>query len=203
MSYLINEIFHSIQGEGVNTGRAAIFIRFSRCNLWTGREEDRAGAVCTFCDTDFRHADRMSLFDIRDRVIELRGGTYPMLVLTGGEPLLQADPLLINCLRDMGHYVAVETNGTQALPSAPLDWVCVSPKGNARLKLRYGDELKLVYPQRNARPEFYELLDFRVFWLSPMDGPNLTENTAAALDYVKAHPRWRLNVQTHKQIGAR
>lgn len=208
MSYLINEIFLTIQGEGVHTGRTAVFLRFSRCNLWTGREEDRHRAICRFCDTDFTHGQRMELADIGAELKRLWGDRFchrpgrKMVVLTGGEPLLQVDRPLINYLRGLGFYIAVETNGTQRLPH-PVDWVCVSPKAGARLVLNRGDELKLVYPQTDAEPEAYAHLDFRTFWLSPMDGPDIDTNTAAALDYVMNHPQWRLNVQTHKLIGVR
>jgi 7-carboxy-7-deazaguanine synthase len=203
MTYLINEIFYTLQGEGVNTGKPAVFIRFARCNLWTGREADREAAICRFCDTDFLHGKRMALEDILSRVTNLTRGIRPrpMIVLTGGEPLLQVDAALINALR-RDYYVAVETNGTQGLP-APVDWVCVSPKAATSLVLRCGDELKLVYPQTGGEPERYEDLTFRVFWLSPMDGPDIAQNTKAAVEYCLEHPRWRLNIQTHKVIGVR
>lgn len=205
MTYLVNEIFYTIQGEGYWTGRPAVFVRFSRCNLWTGREKDRfTTAICQFCDTDFLHGERLSLRDISDRVDELSGDTMPMIVLTGGEPLLQVDKFMILWLRQRGHYVAVETNGTQPLP-APVDWLCVSPKRGAPLNVISGDELKLVYPQDGFDPSWClnAAMKFDHYWLSPMDGPHLAENTEAALNYVLDHPRWRLNIQTHKVIGVR
>lgn len=207
MTYLVNEIFYTLQGEGYWTGRPAVFVRFSRCNLWTGREEDRARAVCKFCDTDFTHADKIPLGGI----IDLVGSAWPwsgyrpgnpMVVLTGGEPGLQIDQKLIDALHELGFYIAIETNGTQFLPQ-DIDWVCVSPKAGATLWEKEGDELKVVWPQSLPLEDIYSDTDFLHYWLSPMDGPNLAENTAAAIDYVKAHPHWRLNIQTHKAIGIR
>ena len=176
MSYTVKEIFYTLQGEGLQAGRPAVFLRFSGCNLWTGREQDRATAVCTFCDTDF--------------------------VCTGGEPLLQLDEAAITALHARGFTVAVETNGTQPAP-AGLDWICVSPKANAPLVLTHGDELKLVYPQPTAMPERFAALDFTHFLLQPMDGPDGSANTRAALDYCLTHPQWRLSLQTHKTLGIR
>lgn len=203
MAYLVNEIFATLQGEGYWTGRTAVFCRFSRCNLWTGREQDRASAVCRFCDTDFTASKRYAqASELADEISQAwPGGEGRMVVLTGGEPLLQADDALIWHLKHRGFYVAVETNGTIAPPER-IDWLCVSPKVNAELKIHAGDELKLVYPQ-GPDPSVYLGLDFDHYWLSPMDGPNLAENTAAAVAYVLKHPRWRLNVQTHKLIGVR
>ena len=206
MTYHINEIFYSIQGEGYWTGRPAVFVRFSRCNLWTGREQDRPKAICKFCDTDFTAAERLDLDDLLDWVY----GAWPswplgkmrrMVVLTGGEPALQVDPILISVLHKAGFYIAIETNGTRRLADG-IDWICVSPKAGSPLQVRSGDELKLVYPQW-IDPADLEHLDFAHFWLSPMDGPNLAQHTAAALEYVLAHPQWRLNIQTHKVIGVR
>jgi len=222
MSYTVKEIFYTLQGEGANVGRAAVFCRFSGCNLWTGREQDRARAVCTFCDTDFvgvgsdggRFATAEALADAvaerwRDGVgTEPRdaatSGARPLVVCTGGEPLLQLDEAAVRALRERGFEVAVETNGTQPAP-AGLDWICVSPKAHAPLVLTAGDELKLVYPQREpeAQPERFERLRFRHFFLQPMDGPDLAANTEAAVAYCLAHPRWRLSVQTHKVVGLR
>lgn len=215
--YTVKEIFYTLQGEGANAGRAAVFCRFSGCNLWTGREEDRAHAVCTFCDTDFvgvgpdggRFASAEELaeaVDARWPKDEHGGdvGGRKLVVCTGGEPLLQLDAAAIAALHARGFEVAVETNGTQPAPEG-LDWICVSPKANAPLVQTRGDELKLVYPQTepDAQPERFEHLDFRHFFLQPMDGPKLKENTAAAIAYCLAHPRWRLSVQTHKVVGIR
>lgn len=191
MTYLINEIFYSIQGEGIQTGRPAVFVRFSRCNL-----------ACSWCDTDFSAATRYSLTELRDAIDALwptRSGG--LVILTGGEPSLQVDDALIQVLRSRNHEIAIETNGTRPLPER-IDWICVSPKANAPLLVTRGDELKLVYPQW-IDPADLEHLDFSHFLLSPMDGPELAENTAAAMDYCLKNPRWRLNIQTHKVVGAR
>lgn len=208
--YTVKEIFYTLQGEGANAGRAAVFCRFSGCNLWTGREADRATAVCDFCDTDFvgvgpdggRFADAHALADaVASRWPSPdRAGRF--VVCTGGEPLLQLDEPAIHALHDRGFAVAVETNGTQPAPDG-LDWICVSPKANARLVLRRGNELKLVFPQPDFDPEQLEPLDFDDFFLQPMDGPHLAENTRAAVEYCLAHPKWRLSLQTHKQLGIR
>jgi 7-carboxy-7-deazaguanine synthase (Cx14CxxC type) len=194
----------------VHAGRPAVFCRFSGCNLWTGREQDRASAVCTFCDTDFvgigpdggRFGTADELADaVAARWPEVEGGRR-FVVCTGGEPLLQLDEAAIDALHARGFEVAVETNGTQPLP-AGLDWVCVSPKANAPVVVEGGDELKLVYPQRVAPPERFEGLAFAHWLLQPMDGPQVAENTRLAIDYCLAHPRWRLSVQTHKVVGIR
>lgn len=220
--YTVRELFYTLQGEGANAGRAAVFCRFSGCNLWTGREADRAAAVCRFCDTDFvgvgpdggRFRSAALLAEaVAERWTEGAGrtpaesraaGARPLVVCTGGEPLLQLDAAAVDALRGAGFEVAVETNGTQPAPPG-LDWVCVSPKAGAPLALTAGDELKLVYPQPEpeAHPSRFERLDFRQFWLQPMDGPSLAANTAAAVAYCLAHPRWRLSVQTHKIAGVR
>lgn len=209
--YTVKEIFFTLQGEGANTGRAAVFCRFSGCNLWTGREEDRHGAVCRFCDTDFvgvsddggRYADAASLAEaIASRWPAGHTSGKRFVVCTGGEPLLQLDEPLIDALHAHGFVVAVETNGTQAAP-AGLDWVCVSPKAGAPLVTVSGTELKLVYPQPGAEPERYEALAFSHWYLQPMDGPNRDANTRAAIEYCLAHPRWRLSVQMHKSLGLR
>lgn len=198
--YLINDIFYTLQGEGYWSGRAAVFLRFSRCNLWTGREEDRASAVCTFCDTDFTKGTRMPLEELLEAVDSYRFPSgEPMVVLTGGEPLLQVDAELLDGLRRKGFYIAVETNGTRPIPDG-IDWVCVSPKP-APLKVAKADELKVVYPQHNLRPEQFAGFPAGDYWISPMDGPNLEANTQAAVEYCLANPQWRLNLQTHKQIG--
>jgi len=210
MAYSVKEIFLTLQGEGAQAGRAAVFCRFAGCNLWSGLERDRASAVCRFCDTDFvgmdgsgggRFADAAALAAAIAREWG-EGRAHRLVVLTGGEPLLQVDTALIDALHGEGFAVAVETNGTVAAP-AGLDWVCVSPKAGADLIQRRGDELKLVFPQEGLDPARLEALEFRQFFLQPMDGPALAENTAAAIAYCIAHPRWRLSVQAHKIVGIR
>jgi 7-carboxy-7-deazaguanine synthase (Cx14CxxC type) len=211
MSYSVKEIYATLQGEGAHTGRAAVLLRFAGCNLWSGREADRASATCDFCDTDFVGTDgpqggtfesapalAAAVAAVWDAAHDSREGAY--VVCTGGEPLLQLDATLIAALHKEGFEVAVETNGTQPAP-AGLDWICVSPKANAPLRQRKGDELKLVFPQKGALPELYEELDFRHFFLQPMDGPRRDENTRSAVDYCRRHPRWRLSLQTHKLLG--
>lgn len=211
MSYSVKELFYALQGEGAHAGRPAVFCRFAGCNLWSGREQDRRHAVCTFCDTDFRgldgpgggrYADAEALARrIADAWTGARApGVRPYAVCTGGEPLLQVDAALIDALHNQGFEIAVETNGTQSAPPG-IDWICVSPKARAPLRLRRGDELKLVYPQPDAPPERFESLDFQRFYLQPMDGPQLAEHTAQAIAYCQAHPRWRLSLQTHKLLG--
>ena len=201
MTYRINEIFYSIQGEGHWTGRPAVFVRFSGCNLWNGVEEDRASAICTFCDTNFVDYEEYSLNQLVNEItLQWPGGGTPMVIFTGGEPLLQLDDPLVDTLRDQGWYTAVETNGTKPI-LVDVDWVCVSPKTRT-VRVTEGDELKLVYPQR-VTPTMFAQLNFQHFWLSPMDGPNLVENTAQAYRYCLDHPQWRLNTQLHKQIGVR
>ena len=210
MAYSVKEIFYTLQGEGRNAGRAAVFCRFAGCNLWSGREQDRAEAVCTFCDTDFVGTDGTEGGKFRDAealaaAIDAAwaGGSGPkMVVLTGGEPLLQVDAPLLDALHARGFEIAVETNGTVVPPSG-IDWLCVSPKADAPLAVSGGDELKLVFPQAEAMPERFEGLAFDHFLLQPMDGPALAENTAAAIAYCMAHPKWRLSVQTHKVVGIR
>ncbi|WP_298234287.1 7-carboxy-7-deazaguanine synthase [uncultured Azohydromonas sp.] len=207
MAYAVKEIFYTLQGEGAQAGRAAVFCRFAGCNLWSGREADRAAAVCRFCDTDFvgtdgpgggKFADAAAL---AEAVAALwPGGGKPLVVCTGGEPLLQLDAPLIEALHARGFEIAVETNGTQPAP-AGLDWICVSPKSDAPLALTRGDELKLVFPQPEAMPERFEALDFRHFILQPMDGPERERNTQLALRYCLEHPRWRLGLQTHKVLN--
>ena len=210
MSYAVKEIFRTLQGEGAHTGRATVFCRFTGCNLWSGREADRATAQCRFCDTEFVGTDgtRAGRYETADDLagtIEQEWGETRDLravVLTGGEPLLQADKPLLDALHARGFWIAVETNGTIAPPPG-LDWICVSPKAGTELCLRAGDELKLVYPQAGAPPEDFSALDFRRFSLQPMDGPEVAENTARAVAYCLAHPQWRLSLQTHKTIGIR
>jgi 7-carboxy-7-deazaguanine synthase len=208
MGYYVKEIFLTLQGEGINTGRTAVFCRFAGCNLWSGNEADRAQAACNFCDTDFvgtegpgggRFADAQAL-SLRIAETWGSGRTGRLVVLTGGEPLLQVDEPLVAALHQQGFEVAVETNGTQ-LPPPGLDWICVSPKAGAPLVLTHGDELKLVFPQRGLTPSEFECLDFRYFLLQPMDGPDQAGNTRLAVDYCRAHPRWRLCLQTHKLLG--
>jgi 7-carboxy-7-deazaguanine synthase len=212
MSYAVKEIFYTLQGEGANAGRAAVFCRFAGCNLWTGREQDRANAVCQFCDTDFvgigpdggRFATAAELAAAVDSrwPAGAEGGARKLVVCTGGEPLLQLDADAVDALHARGFEVAVETNGTQE-PPAGIDWICVSPKVGAPLVLTHGDELKLVYPQQGGEPERFEHLRFRNFFLQPMDGAHASENTRLAVDYCLRHPRWRLSVQTHKVLGIR
>ena len=208
MSYAVKELFLTLQGEGGQAGRAAVFCRFAGCNLWTGREEDRADAVCTFCDTDFVGTDGLGGGKFRtagllaDEVARHWGDerAHRFVVLTGGEPLLQVDRALTDALHARGFTVAVETNGTVPRPEG-LDWVCVSPKADAPVAIESGDELKLVYPQPTLLPEAVEHLDFDHLFLQPMDGPDRAANTEAAITYCLAHPRWRLSVQTHKYLG--
>jgi 7-carboxy-7-deazaguanine synthase (Cx14CxxC type) len=210
MTYAVKELFYTLQGEGANTGRPAVFCRFAGCNLWTGREADRATAVCRFCDTEFVGTDGPGGGKFATAE-ELAGavaaawpggdpGARPLVVCTGGEPLLQVDRPLVDALHAAGFEIAVETNGTVD-PPAGLDWVCVSPKAEAELVVGSGDELKLIYPQEGAPPERYAELRFRHFFLQPMDGPAREANTRAALEYCLAHPRWRLSLQTHKLLG--
>jgi 7-carboxy-7-deazaguanine synthase len=210
MTYAVKEIFYTLQGEGANAGRPAVFCRFAGCNLWSGREADRASAVCGFCDTDFVGTDGPGGGKFRSAV-ELaaaaaaawpagRSEGRPLVVCTGGEPLLQLDEPLVAAFHAEGFEVAVETNGTVP-PPAGIDWLCLSPKAGAPPVVVVGDELKLVFPQPGAEPARYEGLRFRHFFLQPMDGPAREANTRAALDYCLAHPRWRLSLQTHKLLG--
>jgi 7-carboxy-7-deazaguanine synthase (Cx14CxxC type) len=208
--YSVKEIFYTLQGEGAHTGRAAVFCRFAGCNLWSGREADRASAICQFCDTDFADTNgpgggKFASAEELAAAVEQQwpGSEAPgtrFVVCTGGEPLLQLDHALIDALHARGFEIAVETNGTIAAPHG-LDWICVSPKAGAALVQRAGDELKLVYPQPGAEPAAFESLPFHHFFLQPMDGPNREANTRAALNYCLDHPRWRLSLQTHKLLG--
>ncbi|ARN80353.1 7-carboxy-7-deazaguanine synthase [Methylocystis bryophila] len=210
MPYAVKEAFLTLQGEGLQAGRAAVFCRFAGCNLWSGREKDRGEADCRFCDTDFVGADGEGggVFRTASGLAAHLAGlwgearAHRFAVLTGGEPLLQLDLALIAALHEQGFEIAVETNGTFPAPEG-LDWICVSPKAGTSLALRQGDELKLVFPQVGAEPERYENLEFREFLLQPMDGPEISRNTKAAIDYCLAHPRWRLSLQTHKIIGVK
>lgn len=208
MSYAVKEIFLTLQGEGAHAGRAAVFCRFSGCNLWSGREQDRATATCRFCDTDFVGTDGTlggryaSAGELAQTIAAQWTGadTNRYTVLTGGEPLLQVDTALIEALHARGFAIGVETNGT-IVPPDGMDWICVSPKAGAELVQRRGDELKLVYPQPGLDPASLTGLEFRHFLLQPMDGPDRVANTRAAVAYCLAHPGWRLSVQTHKMIG--
>lgn len=224
MAYRVKEMFHTLQGEGINAGRAAVFCRFAGCNLWNGREAHRASALCRFCDTDFVGVDGPGggTFDTPDALAGTaagiweaatgsppsdgrrpgRGAGRPLVVCTGGEPLLQLDDVLVRAFQRVGFEVAIETNGTIAVPEG-VDWVCVSPKAGSEVVVRRGDELKLVHPQSGAEPERFTGggWDFDHFVLQPMDGPDLVANTASAAAYCRANPRWRLGIQTHKVIG--
>jgi len=210
VSYAVKEIFLTLQGEGAHAGRASVFCRFAGCNLWSGREADRSQATCQFCDTDFVGTDGTlggryaTPAELADTIAAQWTGTAESryVVLTGGEPLLQVDDALVAALHARGFEIGVETNGTVEAP-AGLDWICVSPKGGSELVLRQGHELKLVYPQALAAPETFEGLAFERFSLQPMDGPEVIENTARAIDYCLRHPQWRLSVQTHKSLGIR
>jgi 7-carboxy-7-deazaguanine synthase (Cx14CxxC type) len=207
MTYAIKEMYFTLQGEGAQTGRAAVFLRFAGCNLWSGLERDRATAVCRFCDTEFVGTDGpgggkfVGADELAQAVAQKwPGGGRPYVVCTGGEPLLQLDEAAIAALHARGFEVGIETNGT-LLPPAGLDWICVSPKAGADLVLTRGDELKLIYPQPGAAPERYAPLAFKHYFLQPMDCAERETNTAAAIDYCLRHPQWRLSLQTHKLIG--
>ena len=210
MSYAVKEIFLTLQGEGAHAGRAAVFCRFAGCNLWSGREQDRANAACKFCDTDFVGTDGTlgaryaSADDLADAIASQWAGEhgYRYVVLTGGEPLLQVDADLIDALHARGFCIGLETNGTIEPPDG-VDWICVSPKAGAELRIRRGDELKLVYPQANAMPAAFADLAFERFSLQPMDGPDIAANTERAVNYCIRHPQWRLSLQTHKTVGIR
>ena len=213
MTYAAKEIFHTLQGEGFNTGRPAVFLRFAGCNLWTGHEKDRAKAVCQFCDTDFVGTDgagggkfessRLLAAAVADAWPRFSSAfARPFVVITGGEPLLQLDTPLIDALHDEGFEIGVETNGTLPAPEG-IDWLCVSPKARAELVLTRGDELKLVFPQAGMDPAQYESLAFKHFLLQPMDGPDRERNTELAIRYCEKHPRWTLSLQTHKTLGIR
>jgi 7-carboxy-7-deazaguanine synthase (Cx14CxxC type) len=209
MTYAVKEVYATLQGEGFHTGRPAVFLRFAGCNLWSGLERDRSTALCRFCDTDFVGTDGpgggkfATAGELAEHVASAwRPGApgEPFVVCTGGEPLLQLDPPLLDALHARDFTVAIETNGTLPVPPA-VDWVCVSPKANAPLVVTTGHELKLVYPQAGAEPERYEALAFDHFFLQPMDGPNRDRNTALVQAWVAAHPRWRVSLQTHKLLG--
>jgi 7-carboxy-7-deazaguanine synthase (Cx14CxxC type) len=207
MTYSVKELFFTLQGEGAKAGTPAVFCRFAGCNLWSGREADRASAVCTFCDTDFIGTDgtgggKFSTAEaLADAIAnQWPGGGEPLVVFTGGEPLLQLDAALVDAVHGRGVSIAVETNGTQ-LPPDGVDWICVSPKAGAPLRLLEGHELKLVFPQVGAEPELFEHLEFERFYLQPMDGPAVLANTQAAVAFCLSHPQWSLSLQTHKLLN--
>ena len=209
MSYAVKEIFYTLQGEGAQTGRPAVFCRFSGCNLWSGRESDRANAICQFCDTDFvgingpggrRFSSAQDVAVAVARSWPEGSESHRFVVCTGGGPLLQLDAEVIDALHAYGFEIAIETNGTLPIPKG-IDWVCVSPKARAELVVDAGDELKLVYPQQDGEPDRYRHLRFRHFFLQPMDGPEREANTRHALTYCLAHPQWKLSLQTHKHLG--
>lgn len=209
MTYAVKEMFFTLQGEGARTGRPAVFVRFAGCNLWSGREQDRALAVCRFCDTQFVgvDGDGGARFESAAALAAAAlsrwpGGGAPYVVCTGGEPLLQLDAGLVEAFHQCGFEIAIETNGTLAAPPG-IDWICVSPKACADFVQRHGDELKLVFPQAGADPERYADLAFTNFFLQPMDGPSREANTRAAIAYCMRHPQWRLSLQTHKMLGLR
>jgi 7-carboxy-7-deazaguanine synthase len=212
LTYSVKEIYYTLQGEGAHTGRPAVFLRFAGCNLWSGREEHREQSVCRFCDTEFvgvdgpgggkfESAEELSLA-VSKHWSSSNIDTRPYVVCTGGEPLLQLDEAAINALHDAGFEIGVESNGTISAPDG-IDWLCISPKGSARLAQLYGDELKLVYPQseKSAQPSEFENLSFQHYYLQPMDSPSRDENTRRAIDYCKQNPRWKLSLQTHKYLG--
>jgi 7-carboxy-7-deazaguanine synthase len=210
VSYAVKEIFYTLQGEGAQSGRAAVFCRFAGCNLWSGREADRAGALCKFCDTDFvgTDGDGGGRFATADELAEAIAGKWPQsdagtrfVVCTGGEPLLQLDAALIDALHRRKFFIAIETNGTIPVPEG-VDWVCVSPKSGAKLAVTRGDELKVVYPQE-TNPRVYAAMEFEHFFVQPMDGENAKESLEAAVRFCAENPRWRLSLQTHKIIGLR
>ncbi|OYX18516.1 MAG: 7-carboxy-7-deazaguanine synthase [Brevundimonas diminuta] len=211
MTYSAKEVFLTVQGEGGQAGRPAVFLRFAGCNLWSGLERDRATAICSFCDTDFVgvNGDGGGKFKTADLMADHvagmwrgREGDPKLVVCTGGEPLMQLDTPLIDALHARGFEIAIESNGTLTAPDG-IDWICISPKADAPVVQTSGQELKLVYPQPLAMPDRFESLDFQHFWLQPMDGPDQAANTAAAIEYCLTHPQWRLSVQTHKYIGVR
>ena len=212
MSYSVKEIFYTMQGEGAQSGRPAVFCRFAGCNLWSGREKDRATAICRFCDTDFVgvDGDNGGRFETAESFATAVRAQWksndptvkPLVVCTGGEPLLQLDTVAVKALQDLGFEVAVETNGTQSAPNN-IDWICMSPKAGTKIVLTEGDELKLVFPQPDLQPSSVEHLQFKNWFLQPMDGPERDKNVQLTLQYCLAHPRWRLSLQMHKLVGIR
>ncbi|QDZ27624.1 7-carboxy-7-deazaguanine synthase [Noviherbaspirillum sp. UKPF54] len=208
MSYIVKEIFYTLQGEGTHAGRPAVFCRFSGCNLWSGRESDRASAVCKFCDTDFvgtdgelggKYPDSASLAKAIDALWPAAYPASKFVVFTGGEPLLQLDAALIESMHAHGFEIAIESNGTLPVP-AGVDWICISPKIGSMLQVRRGNELKVVIPQQNQNLDDYELLEFDHFYLQPMDGPDAERNTQLAIELCKQRPQWKLSLQTHKLL---
>lgn len=209
--YSVKEIFYSLQGEGAQSGRPAIFLRFAGCNLWNGREQDRANAICSFCDTDFvgtdgsfggKYPDAKSLVNTLEQLWPKNNTTNRYVICTGGEPLLQLDEVLIECLHEKQFTIAIETNGTIPVP-AGIDWICMSPKPNTVIEVTKGNELKFVFPQSAIHPSEYEHLDFENFYIQPMDSPTLKENMKLALDYCLSNPKWKLSLQTHKILEIR
>jgi len=205
--YAIKEIYYSIQGEGAHTGRPAVFVRFSGCNLWSGREEDRHKAICKFCDTNFWGTDgenggKYTAEQLADVILSQwpKGETHPFIVCTGGEPMLQLDAPLVNTFKANNIEIATETNGT-IVPPDGIDWICMSPKANTDLKINKGNEIKLVFPQSGIDPADFVDWDFDNHFLQPMDGPNIEENTRLTMEYCKANPKWRVSIQTHKLLG--
>ena len=207
MTYRIKEIFFTQQGEGKNTGKDFIFVRFSGCNLWSGKEKNRASAICSFCDTDFYGTDGINggKYQAKDLIEKIKSlwisaDSQIRVVLTGGEPLLQVDKGLINALKTENIYIAVETNGTLEAPDG-IDWICMSPKANTEIKLRKGSEVKVVYPQKNLNPDNFNVLDFKNFYIQPMDGIDQKDNIKRSEKFVLDHPKWKLSLQTHKILG--
>jgi len=209
MTYRIKEIFFTQQGEGKNTGKDFIFVRFSGCNLWSGKEKNRASAICSFCDTDFYGTDGINggkylAKDLIEKIKSLwiSADNQIRVVLTGGEPLLQVDKGLISALKTENIYIAVETNGTLEAPDG-IDWICMSPKANTEIKLRKGSEVKVVYPQKNLNPDNFNVLDFKNFYIQPMDSENYEDNVSQSVKYCMQNPNWKLSLQTHKILGIR
>ena len=209
MTYRIKEIFFTQQGEGKNTGKDFIFVRFSGCNLWSGKEKNRASAICSFCDTDFYGTDGINggKYEAKELIEKIKslwisGDSQIRVVLTGGEPLLQVDKPLIDALKHEHIYIAVETNGTLEAPDG-IDWICMSPKANTEIKLKKGSEVKVVYPQKNLNPDDFNVLDFKNFYIQPMDSQSYEDNVSQAVKYCMRNPNWKLSLQTHKILGIR
>lgn len=209
MKYRIKEIFFTQQGEGKNTGKDFIFVRFSGCNLWSGQEKHRASAICKFCDTDFYGTDGINggKYEVKELIEKIKSlwistDSQIRVVLTGGEPLLQVDEVLISALKKENIYIAVETNGTLEAPDG-IDWICMSPKANTEIKLRKGSEVKVVYPQKNLNPDNFNILDFKNFYIQPMDSENYEDNVSQSVKYCMQNPNWKLSLQTHKILGIR
>ena len=209
MKYRIKEIFFTQQGEGKNTGKDFIFVRFSGCNLWSGKEKNRASAICSFCDTDFYGTDGINggKYQAKDLIEKIKSlwisvDNQIRVVLTGGEPLLQVDKGLISALKKENIYIAVETNGTLEAPDG-IDWICMSPKANTEIKLRKGSEVKVVYPQKNLNPDNFNVLDFKNFYIQPMDSENYEDNVSQSVKFCMQNPNWKLSLQTHKILGIR